>query len=64
MTSYAWVVHDAHGTDVKTTPSFATKEEAENWMGAEWATLLAEGGESVSLKEDDKVLYKMGLRAE
>ncbi len=43
---------------------FDTKEEAEVWMGAEWASLLEEGAETVSLMEGEKRLYRMGLRAE
>jgi hypothetical protein len=30
-------------------------------MGAEWSALRAEGGEYVLLKEDDDVVYRMGL---
>jgi hypothetical protein len=62
MPDYRWVLHDLSGTDLRTTETFATKEEAEAWMGTEWASLLDEGAETVSLMADDKRLYKMGLR--
>jgi len=62
MADFRWVLHDEAGTDLRSTERFATKEEAESWMGAEWASLLAEGAESVSLFEDDTKHYQMGLR--
>jgi hypothetical protein len=62
MSEYRWVLHDLIGDDMRTTDGFDSKEQAEEWMGAEWASLLDEGAESVSLVKDDKMLYKMGLR--
>lgn len=62
--AFVWAVLDADGTEIKVTDAFDSKEQAEAWMGAEWSSLLAEGGESVSLREDDRVVYTMGLRAE
>ncbi len=46
---------------MRTTEVFATKEDAEAWMGAEWSALRTEGGEYVVLKEGDEVVYRMGL---
>jgi hypothetical protein len=65
MASFSWTLHDIDGVALRSTESFASKEDAEDWMGREWSSLLAEGAESVSLVSDDgAVLYRMGLRAE
>jgi hypothetical protein len=62
MAQFRWVLHDASGKDMRATEPFDTKEAAEAWMGAEWASLLEEGAEEVSLQSDDTVEYRMGLR--
>ncbi|MDQ4064890.1 MAG: ComEC/Rec2 family competence protein, partial [Actinomycetota bacterium] len=62
VTSFAWAVLDASGAEIERTEAFATKDEAEAWMGSEWSTLLERGGESVVLYEGDKRHYQMGLR--
>lgn len=61
MTRFAWTLHDADGTPLRTTESFASQEEAEAWMGTSWSELLTEGAESVSLMEGDETIYEMGL---
>ena len=62
MAPFTWTLQDASGTDLRVTEPFDTKDEAEAWMGAEWASLLGEGAEFVALKEDGKHVYRMGLR--
>lgn len=62
VTSFVWAVLDASGAEIERTEVFATKDEAEAWMGSEWATLLGRGGESVELYEGDRRHYRMGLR--
>ena len=62
MSSFTWTLLDASGKEMRTTDAFASQEEAEAWMGAEWSSLLDEGAEYVSLRSDDSQLYKMGLR--
>ncbi len=62
MAEFRWVLHDASGNDVRSTEAFESKEAAEGWMGAEWASLLEEGAEEVSLLRDGAVVYRMGLR--
>lgn len=64
MGDFHWVLHDAAGNDLRTSERFPTKDEAEAWMGREWAALLDEGAETVSLVEGDSTHYRMGLRAE
>lgn len=60
--AFRWVLHDASGTDLRATEDLASKDEAEAWMGAEWAALLEEGAATVSLMDGDVRLYQMGLR--
>ncbi|MEA2432700.1 MAG: hypothetical protein QOG54_157 [Actinomycetota bacterium] len=62
MSEFLWILHDEAGADLRQTDAFASKEEAEAWMGAEWSALLDEGAESVSLVTDGEVLYKMSLQ--
>jgi hypothetical protein len=62
MPDYLWKLHGPGGEDLRTTEPFPSKEEAEAWMGAEWAALLDEGAETVSLVHGDETLYRMGLR--
>lgn len=64
MGDFYWVLHDASGTDLRSTEQFPSKEEAEAWMGREWSALLDEGAETVTLFEGDSKHYNMGLRAE
>ena len=60
--AFTWTLLDPLGADMRTTEEFASKEEAEAWMGTEWASLLDEGAEYVSLRENGKQLYRMGLK--
>ncbi|MFN2390301.1 MAG: hypothetical protein ABR575_11960 [Actinomycetota bacterium] len=61
---FRWVPHDADGSDMDATETFATRQEAEDWMGREWESLLEGGAEHVSLVDDaGTVYYRMGLRA-
>lgn len=62
MPGYLWTLHGPAGEDLRETEAFATREEAEAWMGAEWAALLEEGAETVSLVHGGETLYRMGLR--
>jgi hypothetical protein len=60
--TFVWVVHDAEGRDLRTTEAFASKEDAEAWLGAEWRALADESGDAVSLVEDGEVVYRMSLQ--
>lgn len=62
MTEARWILKDADGTELRSTDAFASRDEAEAWMGQEWQGLLESGAESVVLVEDDRVVYEMGLR--
>ena len=61
MTELSWILHGPQGEDLRTSESFASKEDAETWMGAEWSSLRDEGAESVSLVSDGTVVYRMSL---
>lgn len=62
MAGYLWKLHGPAGEELRATEPFSSREEAEAWMGAEWAALLDEGAETVSLVSGDETLYRMGLR--
>ncbi len=62
MAEYTWKLRGPAGEELRETEPFPSQGEAEAWMGAHWSDLLDEGGESVSLMSDGKVLYEMGLR--
>ena len=61
---WRWTLVDTSGAELRSTEAFTSKEEAEAWMGSNWASLLAEGAESVRLMDDDALAYEMGLREE
>jgi hypothetical protein len=61
---WKWVLHDDNGRDLRSTDGFETQEAAEEWMGDRWSELLDEGAGSVSLMDDEKSVYTMGLRPE
>lgn len=60
--AYRWILHDAAGIDLRVSEDFASQADAEAWMGSEWASLLDQGAESVTLMNGDDKLYRMGLR--
>ena len=62
MADFVWKLHGPAGEDLRATAPFATQAEAEAWMGEQWASLLDEGAETVSLVSGDETLYRMGLR--
>lgn len=64
MAGWQWVLHDESGNDMRSSQEFESKESAEAWMGTEWAALLQEGAESVSLVHEGRREYRMGLRSE
>lgn len=64
MSSYFWVLEDGAGSELRWTERFDSQEDAESWMGREWATLREEGARLVVLMRDDEALYRMGLDEE
>ncbi len=62
MADFVWKLHGPAGEDLRATTPFATQADAEAWMGEQWASLLDEGAETVSLVSGDETLYRMGLR--
>lgn len=54
--------HWRYSTD-EMSQTFPTQADAETWVGEEWAALLADGVESVTLVEEQRVVYgPMSLR--
>lgn len=63
---FSWQLHEASGTvRPGETSTFPTQAEAEAWLGEEWADLLADGIESVTLLRGTEPVYgPMSLRGE
>jgi hypothetical protein len=49
---------------MRDTETWPSREDAEAWMSQNWQQLLDEGAEAVSLVEDAREEYTMGLREE
>jgi hypothetical protein len=64
VSSYLWVLEDDAGKELRWTERFDSQDDAESWMGREWASLRDEGASRVVLMRDDQVLYRMGLNEE
>lgn len=62
--SFRWILHDASGAELRASDRFDSQAEAEAWMGSDWASLLEEGAEEVTLMDGDDKIYRMGLRPE
>ncbi|GAA5029146.1 hypothetical protein GCM10023258_25380 [Terrabacter aeriphilus] len=65
---WSWLYLDAHGNpmtgEALSSTTFPTQSDAENYLGESWRDLVAAGVESVTLREDDAVVYgPMSLRA-
>ena len=63
MSRWHWVVRGPEGAELSSSEEMYSREDAEAWMGGEWESLLAAGGESVTLVCDGRELYTMGLRS-
>lgn len=65
--TWSWRYQDAQGQDLPRAPgvasaeAFATKGDAESWLGETWRDLLEAGVEQVVLVEGDRVEYAMPL---
>jgi hypothetical protein len=61
-----WRYLDKAGREFGTSAAFGDRAAAEAWMGEGWAGLLEAGVEEVALvdEDDDRILYRMGLREE
>ena len=60
--TWTWRYEDADGRPVpRAAESFATKGDAESWLGETWRDLLDGGVQQVVLLEGDRVEYAMPL---
>lgn len=57
--SWTWKLESNDGKELDQTsvPSFDSQVDAETWVGDAWQSLLADGVDSVTLMEDDEVIY-------
>jgi hypothetical protein len=60
--AWRWILRDAAGGELRDTEAWPSKADAEGWLSQNWQQLLEEGAESVSLVEDSREDYTMGLR--
>jgi hypothetical protein len=55
---YRWRCQDANGYDVAGTETlFVSQTEAENWLSATWAELMAAGVDKVTLLHGEAEVY-------
>jgi hypothetical protein len=60
--TWRWILRDGSGGAMRDTHTWPSRQEAEDWMSQNWQQLLDEGAEAVSLVEDAREEYTMGLR--
>lgn len=56
-----WRYRNAAGAESGSSDVFGSRQEAEDWLGAEWRGLLDAGVWSVDLLDGDELVYAMGL---
>lgn len=58
--SWTWklVSNDGKELDQDSVPQFDSQVDAETWVGDAWQSLLADGVDSVTLMEDDEIVYE------
>lgn len=63
--AWTWRYLDAEGSETRGPQlTFPDQAEAEAWLGETWSMLLESGVDSVTLLEDERVVYgPMGLGA-
>lgn len=61
--TFRWGYLDAHAQRVGASEAFASRTDAEEWLGDRWPDLLADGVLEVELTDGDAVVYRMGLTA-
>jgi hypothetical protein len=65
MSTFTWRFEAADGNPVSVREdpgTFASRADAETWVGESWRSLLGQGVEQVSLLDDGEVVYPMSLR--
>jgi hypothetical protein len=64
VVAWRWILRDESGGELRETESWESRTDAEGWLSQNWQVLLEEGAEAVSLVEDSREEYTMGLREE
>lgn len=58
---WRWIARGPAGGTLESPPAFASRAEAETWLGEHWTALRDAGGTSVTLLRDEDVVYDMSL---
>lgn len=61
---FKWLVENVAGERTDASHDFESQEDAETWMGSEWARLAEAGGHAVILMNEEDVVYRMSLAPE
>jgi hypothetical protein len=63
---FLWRYFNDEGSETGESQQFASREEAEEWMGTSWSDLLSSGIETAALEDTERgrTLYRMGLGSE
>jgi hypothetical protein len=59
--AYHWIVYDTSGEEIRQTEDFNSRDDAEEWLRANWQAVVDQGGASVRLASEGTVVYDMGL---
>lgn len=62
--SFRWIYRDTPKSISGESESFDSQQAAEDWMGAEWQSLLGQGHLAATLMNGDEELYTMKLTAD
>ncbi|HYZ93424.1 MAG TPA: hypothetical protein VFA34_13705 [Actinomycetota bacterium] len=62
--SFAWIFRDTPKSISGRSEEFDSQQAAEDWMGAQWQRLLAEGHLAATLVDGSEELYTMKLTAD
>ncbi len=57
-----WRYLGSEGQSLGSSEPFDDRQAAEEWMGEAWSGLLRDGVEEVTLEDDGREVYRMGLR--
>ncbi len=57
-----WRYLGSEGQSLGSSEPFDNRQAAEEWMGEAWSGLLSGGVEEVTLEDDGREVYRMGLR--
>ncbi len=62
--SFKWIFRDSPKSVSGSSGAFDSQQAAEDWMGAEWSSLLDQGHLAATLMDGDNEVYTMKLTAD